>query len=355
MKVLTVSEYGDPQVGGAERYLHETASRLRQRGLELTFLHADAGDPSVLHPPWRLFSGGYHPAWPRQIDRLLHTQRPDVIYAHFTVPGLVDVAVRRAARLKIPVCLVYHSDVTGAAWLKRRLGELYYRLIGRGTIARASALLISSPAYRAASPWLAEWERLPVFYAPPGVDAAIARGQRRADAPPYLLFVGKADAPGKGFDVLYRAWRRLRAAQPDLELIAVGAIPRRAYPGARFPGTIQDRRKLGDEYASALATVLPSLTSAESFGMVLAEALAAGCPVVGSQVGGIPALITPDENGYLAPPGDVTALTDALAQVIRHQGRLRANIARPQTLQRFSWETTTEQVWAALQTLIPPR
>lgn len=280
----------------------------------------------------------------------MHAQRPDVVYAHFTVPGLVDVAVRRAVRLKIPVCLVYHSDVTGAAWPKRLLGSLYHRLLGRGTLARASVLVVSSPAYRAASPWLAELDQIPIHYAPPGVDAAIAQGQRRPDAPPYLLFVGKADAPGKGFDLLYRAWCRLRVEHPGLELVVAGARPRRAYPGPRLLGPIADRRQLADWYASALATVLPSLTSAESFGMVLAEALAAGCPVVGSRVGGIPAIVAPHENGYLALPGDVAALTEALAQTIQHQDRLREHIARTrqQTLQRFSWETTTDRVQAAL-------
>lgn len=266
------------------------------------------------------------------------------------MPGLVDVVVRRAARLKIPVCLVYHSDVTGAEWPKRLLGSLYHRLLGRGTLARASTLVISSPTYRAASPRLAGLDRLPIHYAPPGVDAVIAQGRRRPDAPPYLLFVGKTDAPGKGFDLLYQAWRRLQIAFPELNLVALGAVPQRPYPGVRFPGTIRDRRELGDYYASALATVLPSVTTAESFGMVLAEALVAGCPVVGSRVGGIPALIDPDENGYLAPPGDVTALTEALAQVIRHQGRLRERIAgtRQQTIERFDWETTTDRIQAAL-------
>ena len=354
IRVLAVSAFGDVHVGGAERYLHETMAGLRRRGLEVSQLHADEANLAAdLSPPWHFFSGGYHPAWPRQVEHMLHKVRPDVVYAHFTVPGLVDVAVRRAQALGIPVCLVYHSDVTGPDWYRRLLGNIYYRLIGMSTLRGAASLLVSSPEYLRASPWLSKLHGIPIHYAPPGVDEAIAKGRRRP-GDPYLLFVGKSDASSKGFDLLYRAWLHLRAGFPNLGLVAVGSVPRRDYPGARFLGHIDERAKLADIYASALVTVLPSTSSAESFGMVLAEALVAGCPVVGANIGGIPALISPGENGYLFPPGDWVALAEALFRCIQVNEAMRANLAQVNYGKRFGWDTTIHRVFTCLETAVNP-
>lgn len=355
--ILTVSQYADVRVGGAERYLQETSGYLARCGLRSTCLHAhDLHPDAPVSPPWQLFSGGYHPAWPAQIDRLLAERQPDVVYAHLTVPGIVDVAVRRAAARGIPVCLVYHSDVTGADRLRRLVGSLYHRLIGEGTLRRAAVLVASSPQYVAASPWLAGMRHSAVHFAPPGVDAVIADG-RAGIGRRFLLFVGKAGVEGKGFGVLYEAWKRLRVSAPDLDLVAIGAPPRRHYPGVEFLGQLEDRRQLADWYASAAATVLPSTTNAESFGMVLAEALVAGCPVVGSRIGGIPALIAQGENGYLAPPGDAIALADALALVLRQQPQLRTHLRLNHSAYRqwFGWEATGERVRAALLAAVAQR
>lgn len=353
IRVLAVSAFGALHVGGAERYLHETLDGLRRRGLEVSQLHADDAHRAALSPPWHLFSSSYHPAWPRQVEQVLRDLRPDVVYAHFTVPGLVDVAVRRAQALGIPVCLVYHSDVTGPEWYRQLLGNIYYRLIGLRTLRSTTALLVSSPEYWRASPWLSKLQGIQFDYAPPGVDEGLALG-RRQPGDPYLLFVGKSDVSSKGFDLLYRAWMRLRTGLPNLGLVAVGSVPLRDYPGVRFLGRIDARAKLADIYASALVTVLPSTSTAESFGMVLAEALVAGCPVVGSNIGGIPALISPGENGYLFPPGDWIALADVLSRIIRESEMIRANIEKANFGERFGWDTTTHRVFTSLEIAVNP-
>ena len=351
-RILTVGQYGTVNTGGAERYRYETVMRLRSRGLLVAELYADGGGmTSRLSLPWQVFSGGYHPAWPRQLDLILREQRPDVIYAHLTVPGLVEVVTWRAALLHIPVCLVYHSDMTGRDLLRRLLGEIWHRSIGRAVLRRLAVLVVSSPEYQRASPWLSTINGRSIHYAPPGVDALMAQG-RRHRCRPYILFVGKSKSESKGFNVLYQAWRRMRRCYaPDVGLTVVGSVPDSAYPGVHFLGQIEERERLADCYASALGTVLPSLTTSESFGMVLAEALVAGCPVIGSQIGGIPAIITPGENGYLVTPGDVNALCEAMIRMYRYQGVLRGSIlsSRALLLKRFSWELTTDRVLEALR------
>lgn len=347
--ILVVSQFGNIQFGGAERYVHETVNRLRERGLTVNWINTDMQTGyKPLARPWRLFSGGYHLSWPLEFDNILGYYRPDVLYAHLTVPGLVDVAVRRASRSNIPVCLVYHSDVTGNNWIKYLIGGLYHHLIGRETLSASAAVIISSPDFLKASRHLAKRRDLSILYAPPGVDSQITEGYRNSQFP-YLLFVGKAELNEKGFDLLYLAWQRIRDERPDVQLLVVGSIPTRPYPGVRFLGRIDSRGELGSIYASALATVMPSRVS-ESFGMVLAEALSAGCPVIGTRLGGIPSIIIHGENGYLVSPDNLPELIDAIRTILGEHHRLRKNIKeyRPPYSGRFDWDKTTDQILDAL-------
>jgi glycosyltransferase involved in cell wall biosynthesis len=68
--------------------------------------------------------------------------------------------------------------------------------------------------------------------------------------------------------------------------------------------------------------VLPSLS--EGFGIALVEAMAAGCPVVATAVGGIPEVVLEGHTGVLIPAGDSTALADALARLLKDGSKARA-------------------------------
>ncbi len=353
LRVLVVSQYANRQAGGAERYIDETTRRLVRRGLQTLTISADCPKPAGLSRPWPFFSGGYHPSWPRQMDHILHHFRPNVIYGHFTVPCLIDVAVRRAGKAGIPACLVYHSDVTGPEWYKQAAGKLYYRLLGNATLRGAHRIILYSRRYQDASPWLANLE-IPMDVAPAGVDTVMAQGIRRP-GPPYILFAGKPDIQSKGFAVLLQAWQQVRHAIPDLGLVVAGGRQKTGrYPGVTFLGQVTSRRKLADLYASAAMTVLPSLSSAESFGMVLAESLVAGTPVIGSDIGGIAELVSPGKNGWLVPPGNVRELAQAITAIIHRGAELRSAVLARRAVyrQRFDWEQTTAQIWQALRACI---
>lgn len=347
--IMVVSQYVSLQKGGAERYIHEVSKRLQRRGVEIRFLCPDPQSRQELFSPIPVFSGGFNPFWSFQLDRALARISPDVVFAHFTVPGITDIAVRRAARMKIPVCLAYHSDVTGQEWYKQVTGRMYYRLMGLKTLKLADRILVCSPKYLEASPWLACLD-VPFSFAPYGVDPVMVQGERKPLFP-YLFFVGKPDVESKGFSVLYKAWLALQKDFPELGLTAAGAFSRgKNYPGVRFVGQITDRKELADLYASAAVTVLPSTSSAESFGMVLAESLVAGTPVVGSDIGGIPELIVPGENGFLAPPGNIPELARAIEKVLRSGEDLRSKVfsARAIYLERYDWDRTSKIVEQAL-------
>jgi phosphatidylinositol alpha-mannosyltransferase len=97
-------------------------------------------------------------------------------------------------------------------------------------------------------------------------------------------------------------------------------------------------------YASAHVVVSPALKN-ESFGIVLLEAMAAGKPIVASDIPGYHAVIASEEDGVLVPPGDARALAQALARLLEDPARRLALAARGRArAERFGWPTVAERL-----------
>lgn len=158
---------------------------------------------------------------------------------------------------------------------------------------------------------------------PNGVDvAAYAHGPPLPGypRPGTVGFVGRFTEPRKGMSVLIDALRVLAPSRPDLRVLVVGqgdedALLREAGPVAdRFDvlGAVDDATK-----AAALRSVevfcAPNI-GGESFGMVLTEAMAAGAPVLASDLGAFRAVV--EDAGVLFPTGDAPALAAALAALL---------------------------------------
>jgi len=150
--------------------------------------------------------------------------------------------------------------------------------------------------------------------------------------PDRLLFVGRLSAE-KGLHFLFAALAQLKVRGKHYSLDIVGAGPLepklRANVAAlgledqvNFRGYIAYGEALLQLYQKAAALLVPSL-SGEGFPQVINEALAAGVPVIASAVGGIPAFLTHGKTGLLVPPAQVTALADAIEQVVNNQNLRR--------------------------------
>jgi glycosyltransferase involved in cell wall biosynthesis len=215
-------------------------------------------------------------------------------------------------------------------------------------------VLLAARAVIATSAWTREWllrtYGLPrVDVAAPGVvPAPVAPGSDGGGA---LLCVGRASV-AKGHDVLTAALGSL--GDLDWTCTWVGPVEvADAEPTGRtrLTGPLPAEAVAG-HYRTADLLVLPSRF--ETYGMVLTEALAHGVPVLAGDVGGVREAVgvTADGEvpGLLVPPGDVTALTDALRRWLTDRAlrrRLRAAaLERRATL--TGWDRTAERVAAAL-------
>lgn len=206
-----------------------------------------------------------------------------------------------------------------------------------------------------------------VIVVEPGTDPArLAAGSASADV--HLLSVATLN-PGKGHQVLvdalaaleHRRWRLMCVGSLTRHPETVDAV-RRAIGGHRLDAHVSLAGELNAAdldacYHRADAMVMASLR--ETYGMVVAEALARGLPVVATATGAIPSLLGDDEAGLVVPPGDGRALAAALSRIIDDAAlRARCAAGAQRVRERLpDWDAAAGQLETALLAVLncPPR
>jgi phosphatidylinositol alpha-mannosyltransferase len=120
-------------------------------------------------------------------------------------------------------------------------------------------------------------------------------------------------------------------------------VPPSIRPDVLFVGAVDDSQK-ARYHASADVYVAPN-TGGESFGIVLLEAMAAGLPVVASDIPGFRTVMKDGRQGRLVPPGDAFSLAEAVATVLANRNLARAMAAEGQrTVADFTWPVVGRRV-----------
>jgi glycosyltransferase involved in cell wall biosynthesis len=261
------------------------------------------------------------------LPRALWRTPPDaVVHAHVAHAFIPDVAVAVARRRGQPVLAHYHLDVdpTGAAG--RLLLRPYQRTLLRRTLRHSDAVVVPTPDYAelVAAVHGVPGERIRVI--PNGTDFAVAARPRSVPAGSWrLISVGRL-SPQKQFPLLFAACAALRERRPqllwtldvygdgDLRVPLEREIDRLGLGGlVHVRGGGLSRAQLRDRYDEADLFVLA--TGKESFGIVFAEAMARGLPVVATDVPGVRNVVRDGVHGRLAQPRPA-ALADAMAGVM---------------------------------------
>jgi phosphatidylinositol alpha-mannosyltransferase len=267
----------------------------------------------------------------RRIKQALEREKFDLIHVH--EPLTPTIAIGALAMNRSPVVATFHASGE-LGWTKLAVpvwGFLLDRIDVRIAVseqARASANRYSP----------GEYEVIPNgVLIPPEADPS-GREHR-------ILFVGRQEAR-KGLPVLLRAWPEIRR-RTGATLRVIGADPlavrllmakeRTPDDGVESLGFLTQER-LTKELLGAKALVAPSL-GGESFGMVLTRAFACATPVVASDIEGYRDVMS-SEAGLTVPPGDPSALADAVAALLAvEKTRCEAGLsARRLAQERYSWE-----------------
>jgi glycosyltransferase involved in cell wall biosynthesis len=242
----------------------------------------------------------------------------DLVHCHWLPSGLVAWALRRPY-----VVQLWGSDVE----LARKLPRL-----ARPVLRRARLVICPSQALADAARRLGA---LRVRVIPSGVE--IPEEVAAEDDPPHVLFAGRLSTEKGVLELI--------AAANGLPLVVVGDGPLRG----RVPQALGflSHEELERRYGRAAVVACPSRR--EGFGVVAAEAMAHGRPVVASAVGGLLDLVSDEETGLLVPPGDVEALRGALERLLADpQLRRRLGEAgRERARAQLSWDVVVDRTLVA--------
>ena len=349
-KVISPVPYCPPIPGMPEYYA-------RLRGIPRRCL---TNDIEVFHPRmlvgpgdslYSLESRTYYWASRGMAKRLRCDFPFDLIHAHFTYPDGV-AAVRLGKQFGVPVVITEH--IPWGPWT-------YHNAFVRRESVRAVEecafhIAVSGPVRESVARVVGASEKLRVI--PVGVDGTIFNRSENEGQPlpNQVLFVG-AIRPVKGVDILLRAMRLLVDSGRNVTLVLVGESYFKNYQreydrlrqmaeelhlGSRvnFVGKRRPPELVRSIQESAVL-VLPS--RAESFGMVLVEAMACGTPVVATRCGGPEDIVT-KEVGILVPPEDAQALAEGIAQVLDRRSDYDPAKSRAYALERFSLESVGQRL-----------
>ncbi|PKO87876.1 MAG: glycoside hydrolase [Betaproteobacteria bacterium HGW-Betaproteobacteria-12] len=360
LEIALVSETFFPEVNGVAMTVGRLVDGLRERGHRVEVIrprqtHDDRGGRDERVVPGLPLPGYYGlrfglPAG-GQLTRRWRQRRPDLVHV-VTEGPLGWSAVSAAQRLGIPVTSSFHTNFDrysayyGVGWLRPAVAA-YLRALHRRT------LLTMVPTAALAAD-LAGGGVDGVRVVGRGVDTGLFDPARRSaelraswgvgPGRPACLYVGRL-APEKNLDLVLRSFAAIQRRHPGARLIWVGDGPAAARlasePRQQHFAGMRTGVDLATHYASADIFLFPSLT--ETYGNVVAEAMASGLPVVAYRSAAAAELIVHRYNGAVAMPGDEAAYIAAAEWLLADRERLAdvALNARASMLSR-SWGGVVE-------------
>ena len=362
MRVALMSSYIPPHPGGQERHVSDLARWLTERGHELTVVTSDlSGAPDRETP-------GYHIVWlpsirlgsdalPRGLRRTLREVGPDIIHIHSPLSFISTLA--SACSGDVPLVATYHGDFYKSSLPGNILKNLRNHLQLPYALCKARRVMVLTESDKRLVASYGVDDGL-VEVVPPGLDLDVYKPDDGdlGSVDGRVLYVGRV-VYEKGIRELIDAFARVCEGTEGVDLLVAGTgyamedMRRRAErmgigPRVRFLGWV-DHDDLIPLYKEACVVVLPSFSEGLPYAML--EAMAAGRPVICSDVSGMNELVHHDENGLLFDIEDPEGLRRAMDRLLSDPAECDrlGRRAREDCLARFSkerWLDDVERVYA---------
>lgn len=362
MKIALVSPYDFAHPGGVNNHIAALERQFTKMGHEVIVI-APASQPisafgSRFVPigrPWPYPSSGsvarisLSPWLTAQVRDVLDREKFDIIHLHEPLcPALCATVIRESNGNNIGT---FHAVDSRGYTLWWPLTVMYLRKWFRKLNVR---IAVSRAAMEFSN------KHFPGDYTiiPNGVDVE----HFSQDVPPIddfrdgkinILFVSRLEKR-KGVNYLIRAYKRAKRENPNLRLIIVGSHTRwskkyemqirwSGLPDVIFTGRVS-YDELPRYYKTADIVCCPA-TGRESFGIILLEAMAAGKPIIASNIKGYADVLTHDSEGLLVPPRDEKRLAQALVSLINNQALRQEMGARGRAkASGYAWESVARRV-----------
>ncbi len=334
MKVLQISKFYPPVMGGIESVAWELTEGLNRAGIRTDVLcsnqskvtqhdnFASGYDVTRAASLGMLLSTSMSPAMAAHVWRKSHDH--DVIHVH--MPDPMAALALCMARPRSKVVVHWHSDV-----IRQRVALKLYEPLQRWLLSRADAIVATSEAYADSSAPLRPW-RSKVTVIPIGISdnrSAVCSDKARVIRQRFrgrqIVFALGRMTYYKGFDVLIDA----AAALPDDSVVVIGGdgellesyrtlVRRRGLAGkVHLPGHINDD-DLASHYEACDVFCMPSTVRAEAYGVAMVEAMVMGKPIVATDIGGsgVPWVNLHGVTGLNVPVRKAASLATALAGLL---------------------------------------
>lgn len=364
MKIAMVSPYDFAIFGGVQTHVVELSNALIDRGHDVRVLAPCTGNEPVYdlrQAPLDTFgrtvpfvSAGSVARislsvwYQRKLMSVLSEQNFDVVHIH--EPLMPMFGLMASYYSPSPTVGTFHAFNEGPG-----RGYVFWRpLLRKGAVRLNGRIAVSEPAKKFASKYF------PGDYTV--VPNGVHYGKFSTPAPKptvykddafNVFFVGRMAEKRKGLKYLLGAYSLLKWKYPKLRLIVGGSgVPdrdsyrimgERGIDDVIFVGPVSED-DLPAYYQHADVFCAPN-TGKESFGMVIVEAMAAGTPVVASDIPGFCAVMQDGRQGYLVSPKSEQAIASAIERMIENPGdRTLMGINGATTARQYSWERVSEQV-----------
>ncbi len=364
MRVGLVCPYPWDVPGGVMAHVRDLAEALLGLGHEVSVM-TPVDDPDAVLPAYVVSGGGalsvpfngsiarlaFGPMAVARVRRWLREGRFDVLHVHS--PEAPSLSLLACMNAHGPIVATFHAANPRSrifATMQSALQPQMEKILGRIAV---------SPAARKT---IVEHLGGDAVVIPNGVSVATFEGAEPLPGWPRpggtVGFLGRLDEPRKGLAVLLDAFGRLAAGRPELRLLVAGPgdAQLRGLPAALrrrvvLLGQVSDADKA--RFFRSVDVYAAPNRGGESFGIVLLEAMAAGAPIVASDLAAFRRVLADGRAGRLCPAGDPAALAGALDGLLADPAARAQLIAAARSLvRRYDWSGVARQVVQVYETVL---